>query len=200
MRIRTGIRIEYISSAWMIVEVVGSIGFGLASGSLALLAFGGDSLIELISGFTVLTFLRRNAGGPEVHGEKRTEQVTSALLFSLIPIIGLGAVYSYLTGIRPEGSPLGIAIAIGAVIVMPYLWLEKKRIGLETRSLPLTMDAIESVTCFFMAAALLSGLLIEYFFRLWWADYVAAAVIMVFVGREALESIEKIREHQGQLD
>src|SRR5438309_1609957 len=89
MRIGTGIKLEYISSAWMIVEVIGSIGFGLIAGSFALLAFGGDSLIELFSGFAVLTYLRRDVGGSEMHS-KRTEQLTSALLFSLIPIIGLG--------------------------------------------------------------------------------------------------------------
>ena len=100
MRIRTGIMVEYFSSAWMIVEASGSIVFGLLAGSIALLAFGGDSLIELISGLTVLAYLRRDMSGSEMHDRKRTGQVTSALLFSLIPVIGLGAVYSYLTGLN----------------------------------------------------------------------------------------------------
>src|SRR5213082_2871973 len=126
MRIGTGIRVEYFSSAWMIVEVLGSIGLGLMAGSFALLAFGGDSLIELISGFAVLNHLRRDVTGDEVQS-RRTESVTTALLFTLIPVIGLGAVYSYVSGTRPEGSPLGIAIAVGAVIVMPYLWWEKRK-------------------------------------------------------------------------
>ncbi len=193
MRIRTGIKLEYFSSAWMIVEVVGSIGVGLIAGSFALLAFGGDSLIELISGFAVLTYLRRDASGSEMHS-KRTEQLTSALLFSLIPIIGPGAVYSYISGLRPEGSPLGIAIAIGAVIVMPYLWLEKKKIGQETRSSPLSMDAVESVTCLFMALALLGGLLAEFFLGLWWVDYVATGVILAFVVKEAAESYHELHQ------
>src|ERR1700691_2186486 len=59
-RIEAGIKVEYISSAWMTVEALGSIGFGLIAGSFALLAFGGDSVIELISGFAVLTHLRRD--------------------------------------------------------------------------------------------------------------------------------------------
>jgi divalent metal cation (Fe/Co/Zn/Cd) transporter len=188
--------VEYLSSAWMLIEVLGSIGFGLVAGSFALLAFGGDSLIELISGLAVLGGLRsdsslRNTGGG--HG-KRTEQFTSALLFALIPVIGLGAIFSYATGLKPEGSPLGIAIAVGAVIVMPYLYVQKKRIGRETRSLPLSIDAIESVTCLFMALALLGGLLAEYFLGLWWADYLATAVIFAFVAREALESYHELRE------
>ncbi len=172
----------------MIVEASGSIVFGLMAGSLALLAFGGDSVIELISGLAVLVHLRRDATGSEVHAGQRTGQVTSALLFSLIPTIGLGAVYSYLTGLRPEGSPVGIAIAIGAIIIMPYLWLEKSRIGRETRSLPLSMDAIESVTCFFMSVALLGALVAESFAGLWWVDYLATGVILAFVANEAVES------------
>ena len=195
MRIGTGIRVEYFSSAWMIVEVLGSIGFGLMVGSFALLAFGGDSLIELISGFAVLSHLRKDAAGSEIQS-RQTELLATGLLFALIPIIGLGAVYSYASGIRPEGSPLGIVIALGAVIVMPYLWWEKRKIGKETRSLPLSIDAVESVTCLLMAIALLGGLLAEYFFGFWWADYLATAVILVFVAREAFESYHELREEE----
>ena len=195
MRIGNGIRIEYLSSAWMTIEVLGSIGVGLIAGSFALLAFGGDSLIELISGLAVLRGLRGDASSiRNVTDSRRTEQFTSFLLFSLIPVIGLGAVYSYITGLKPEASPLGIAIAIGALIVMPYLYIQKKRIGRETRSPSLSMDAIESITCIFMAIALLGGLLAEYFLGLWWADYLATGVILAFVAREALESYHELHE------
>ncbi len=179
----------------MTIEVLGSIGVGLIAGSFALLAFGGDSLIELISGLAVLGGLRRYSsriGG--VVDSKRTEQFTGLLLFALIPVIGLGAVYSYISGLKPEASPLGIAIAVGAMIVMPYLYVQKKRIGREIRSLALSMDAIESVTCLFMATALLGGLLAEYFLGLWWADYLATGIILAFVAREAVESYHDLRE------
>src|SRR6266436_7758021 len=94
-RIGNGIRIEYLSSAWMLIEVFGSIGFGVIAGSFALLAFGGDSLIELISGIAVLTGLRNESSPGSISGEhnKRVEKFTSRLLFALIPVIGLGAVY-----------------------------------------------------------------------------------------------------------
>jgi divalent metal cation (Fe/Co/Zn/Cd) transporter len=195
MRIGAGIRIEYLSSAWMILEALASIGFGLIAGSLALLAFGGDSLIELISGFVVLVHLRRDATGSEVHS-KRTEQITSALLFALIPIIGLGAVYSYASGLRPEGSPLGIAVSLGAVVVMPFLYFRKKQIGEETRSIPLKIDAIESVTCLLMAIVLLGGLLAEFFLGLWWVDYLATGLILAFVAKEAVESYLELHEEE----
>jgi divalent metal cation (Fe/Co/Zn/Cd) transporter len=201
VRIGNGIRIEYLSSAWMTIEVLGSIGVGLIAGSFALLAFGGDSLIELVSGLAVLGGLRRDSlriGG--VVDGKQTEQFTSFLLFALIPVVGLGSVYSYVSGLKPEGSPLGIAIALGAVIVMPYLYVQKKRIGRETRSLALSMDAVESVTCLFMATALLGGLLAEYFLRLWWADYLATGIILAFVAREAVESYHELHEEQSASD
>jgi len=182
-RTGAGIKIEYFSSAWMTVEVIGSVWSGLIAGSFALLAFGGDSLVELLSGLTVLSFLRKPPAGSSTNSG-RTEQLTSALLFSLIPVIGLIAVYSYVTGLRPEASPVGIAIAAGAVIIMPYLWLGKKRIGRETRSSILSMDAVASLTCIFMSVALLGGLLLEYFLGLWWVDYLATAVILAFVSRE----------------
>jgi divalent metal cation (Fe/Co/Zn/Cd) transporter len=168
-------------------EVLGSIGAGVLAGSLALVAFGGDSLIELLSAFIVARHLKDDARGSQILG-KRTAQLSSVLLFSLLPIIGLGALYSYLTGVKPEGSPLGILIAVGAVVVMPYLWLEKRKLGLETNCLPLKIDAVESATCFFMSVALLGGLLAEFFLGLWWADYLAAGVIMAFVAKEAIES------------
>jgi len=185
------VRVEYLSSVWMMVEVIGSLAVGLTVGSFALLAFGGDSLIELISGIAVLQFLRKNRSEFE---SRRTELITSVLLFALIPMIGFGAVYSYFTGLRAEGSPIGIAIAIGAVIIMPYLWYEKKRIGKETRSLPLTIDALESITCLFMSIALLAGLLAVFLFGLWWIDYLATAVILAFVAKEALEAYHELQE------
>src|SRR6266705_1515418 len=198
-RIGNGIRIEYLSSGWMTVEVLGSIGLGLIAGSFALLAFGGDSLIELISGLAVLRGLRGDSSRSSGNAtdSRRTEQFTSLLLFSLIPVIGLGAVYSYITGLKPDGSQLGIAIAIGALIVMPYLYIQKKRIGRETRSPSLSMDAIESITCIFMAAALLGGLLAEYFLGFWWADYLATGVILSFVAREAVESYHELHEEES---
>lgn len=175
----------------MVVEVAGSIGVGVVSGSLALLAFGGDSVVELISAFVVFAHLRGDVTGGTGLG-RGTAWTTTILLFALIPTIGLGAIYSYTSGLRPEGSLLGVAVAVGAVIIMPYLWLEKRRIGKETRCLPLSIDAAESATCFFMSLALLTGLLAEYFLGFWWADYLATGVILVFVAREGVESYREI--------
>ena len=184
-------RLEYISFAWMSVEVLGSIGVGVFVGSLALIAFGGDSLVELLSAFVVARHLKEDIGGSQMVGGEAS-RFSGGLLFLLLPIIGFGALYSYLAGIRSEGSPLGILIAVGAVIVMPYLWLQKSKIGQETNCLPLKIDAVESATCFFMSLALLSGLLAEYFLGWWWADYLATGVILIFVAKEAIEAYHEV--------
>ena len=179
--------LEYVSLGWMGVEVVGSIGIGLLSGSLALLAFGGDSLVEITSGFVVALHLRRDSSGSGGLGEG-TERLTRFLLAALIPIIGGGAVYSYLSGFKPEPSLLGVAVALGAVIVMPVLWIQKRRIGREANCAPLSMDAVQSATCFLMSVALLGGLLANYVFGIGWMDYVATGVILAFVAKESMEA------------
>ena len=192
-RISRAISLEYFSSLWMVVEVVGSIGIGLVTGSLALLAFGGDSVVELISAFVVFTHLRGDVTGSKGVG-RRTAMVTTGLLVAIVPTVGLGAVYSFVSGLRPEGSLLGIAIAAGAALIMPYLWLEKRKIGRETQCLPLSIDAVESATCFFMSIALLAGLLGLYLFGWWWADYLATGVILAFVAKESVDAYREMKE------
>src|SRR5208282_3088642 len=192
--LRRGLTIEYISLVWMLVECLVALSAGLMASSLALLAFGGDSVIELISSWAVLSYLRRmRTSTRDVEEKGRAEWITTILLFLLIPTIGFGMIDSYLAGIVPESSVLGIGVAVAAVIGMPVLAVEKKRIGSAGNLLPLSIDAIESWTCFYMSLALLVGLLVNYFWKIWWIDYVAAGVILVFVLREALEALEEIR-------
>ena len=188
-RIRQGVVVEYVSLGWMTVEVIGSIGIGLLSGSLALIAFGSDSLVEMISGLMVLFHLKSCKSSSNL-GEL-TEKFTKLLLVALIPVIAAGAVFSYVMGLKPESSPLGIGVAIGAVIIMPVLWVQKRKIGRETNCAPLSIDAVESVTCFLMALTLLGGLLVNYFLRISWVDYVATAVILGFVAKESIEAFRE---------
>lgn len=195
LRIWEAIRVEYISSGWMAVEAAGSILAGVAAGSFALIAFGGDSLVELISGIAVLLHMRGELRGSEASSEL-TERITTTLLFVLVPVIALGAVLSYETGLRPEGSPYGIAVAVGALAIMPYLYFRKRRLGLEMGSRSLSDDAVESLTCLLMSGALLAGLAVELLFRVWWVDYATTAVILAFVAWEALGSYRELRRGQ----
>lgn len=191
--LRRGLTVEYASIVWMTVESLVAFSVGFGASSLALLAFGGDSVIELISSWTVLVYLRRRDKTETVQ-DARAEWITTLLLFLLVPTIAFGLIYNYLMGIRAESSVLGIGLAIGAIIIMPVLAVEKKRIGDKGNLLPLSIDAIESWTCFFMSIALLGGLLANYLWTFWWVDSAAACIILVFILREALEALEEIRK------
>jgi len=195
-QVRKGIFLESVSLGWMTVEVIASIIAGLIIGkSFALLAFGGDSIIELISAYAVLSYLRNLRNGKFAESEtERTERISITLLVLLIPVITFGAVYSYFSGIKPEASPLGLVVSLGAVAIMAYLWTEKKKIGREANVLPLLVDAIESATCFFMSIAVLGSLLLEYVLGIAWADYVATGIILVFVALEIRESFQEMRK------
>lgn len=180
--------LEYFSIAWMLVEVSGALIAGALASSFALIAFGSDSLVELASAFVVLRHLRLDQGGSKAQGE-RTALFTSVLLIAIVPIIGISSTYAFFVmRIKPETTLLGLAIAMGAVIIMPILWIQKKRIGEETACLPLTVDAMESATCFLMSLALLVGLLLEFMFHVGWFDYLATLAILAFVAFEARES------------
>jgi len=197
--LKSGLWVEYASLAWMAIEGLVSIYSGMMVSSLALLAFGGDSVVELLSSAAVVRHLRAMTRGPSLDAhvdDSRTEWATTLLLLSLIPIIALGTLYSIMTGIEPEASTLGIAIAVGAVIIMPILWYEKKKIGKICNCLPLEIDASESATCFLMSIALLAGLVINYFFKLPWVDYLVTALILMFVIREGTESYREVSAKQ----
>lgn len=193
--LKNGLWVEYASLAWMTIEGLISIYSGIMVSSLALLAFGGDSIVELLSSAAVVRHLRAltHSPGQDTHvDDSRTEWATTLLLFSLIPLISLGIVYSVVTGIEPEASTLGIGVAVGAVIIMPMLWYQKKRIGKICNCLPLEIDASESATCFLMSIALLAGLVVNYFLKLPWADYLVTVLILIFVIKEGVESYREV--------
>jgi len=181
----------------MVLESLVAIGAGVLAGSLALIAFGGDSIIELISSFAVLAYMtklmRNPTSDPSELGAEGVERLTAFLLLVLLPTISFAAAYSFLVGHRPDASLPGIFMAIGAVIVMPLLWYEKRRIGRDANILPLSIDAIESATCFLMSVSLLFGLLVNFFFHVWWIDYVATAMILGFVAKEGREALSEIK-------
>ena len=182
----------------MSIEAVASIIAGLIIGkSFALLAFAGDSVIELMSAFAVMQYVRGLMGKPGFSKSlesERVERVALALLILLVPTILAVVVYSYFAGLKPEASILGIVVASGAAIIMPILWIQKRSVGKEANIFALSLDAVESATCFFMSLALLAGLVLNYFFNLAWADYVATGVILFFVVLEIRESFKEMKE------
>ena len=196
--IRQGVRIEIITIAWMVIEMALSIGAGIAAGSILLTAFGLDSLIELVSGGILLWRLQvENRQGDfervAAGAERRAAWIVAGTLALLCIYVLVSAVYGLLVHAKPESSILGIGVSAAAVLVMPYLAVTKRRIARRIHSDALSGDAANSITCAYMAGAVLVGLVLNSLFGWWWAEYVAALLFLVWLLRETLEAFEEAR-------
>lgn len=194
--IRAGIRVEWLTIGWMILEAAVGIWAGLAARSVALIAFGLDSVIELVSATVVLVRLRVENRGPAMtaeqveYAERRASRVVGWSLFALAAYVVVQSAYVLLTRAAPDASPAGIVLAVAALVVMPALVRAKRRIASALGSAALRGDAAEGVVCAYMAAMLLAGLVLRAAFGWWWADPVAALGIVYFIVREGREALE----------
>jgi divalent metal cation (Fe/Co/Zn/Cd) transporter len=196
--LRTGIRLEVFTVAWMLVEAVLAIGAGIAARSVLLTGFGFDSVIELLSGVTLLWRLSSEARGlstPRLESvERRATRISAALLVLLcvyLLVFGLGGLF---VGLRPEGSVLGVVVAAAAVIVMPGLAWRKRQANVTIGSAALRADIAETITCAYMAAATLAGAGLNLLFGWWWAEYLGALALLIFIAMETREAIEAARD------
>jgi hypothetical protein len=196
--LRTGVRLEVFTVVWMFAEAVLAIGAGVAARSVLLTGFGFDSVIELLSGVTLLWRLSSEARGlsaPNLESvERRATRISAVLLVLLsayLLFFGLGGL---VLGQRPEASVLGVAVAAAAVVVMPVLAWRKRRANAIIGSAALRADIAETITCAYMAGATLAGAGLNLLFGWWWAEYVGALALLVFVAMETKEAIEAARE------
>jgi divalent metal cation (Fe/Co/Zn/Cd) transporter len=178
----------------MAVEAVLAIGAGIVARSVLLTAFGFDSVIELISGGTLLWRLSsesRGASAERIETVERRATWISAVLLALLCVylVGVGLV-GLATRLRPEGSALGVGVAAAAVVVMPLLAWRKRRVNVTLGSSALRADIAETITCAYLAAATLLGAALNLIAGLWWAEYLAALVLLIFIGMETKEAIE----------
>ncbi len=190
--LHAGIAIEWWSIGWMAAEAAVSLSAGAAAGSIALIAFGADSLIELVSAGTLLRRLRvEQAGGcaAEVQAAERKASGVVGILLFLLAIWVVGSVLQdVLTRARPEGSPAGLIIAAASTVVMPWIVATKRRIADRIGSPALRADAACGLVCATMAGTLLAGLALRAALGWWWADPLAALGIVYFIIREGREA------------
>jgi divalent metal cation (Fe/Co/Zn/Cd) transporter len=177
-------RLHLITIVWMCVEVGVSVYASARAHSMALLAFGGDSAIELLSaGVVLLRF-----SGYEL-SERRASRIAAWLLFSLAAFIAAGSAISLLRpALRPETSYPGIALLLLATFIMPWLAREKRKLADQTSSSSLRADATQSAVCAYLAWIALAGLGLNALFHLQWADPAAALALIPFVLYEAREA------------
>jgi divalent metal cation (Fe/Co/Zn/Cd) transporter len=178
----------------MAVEAVLAIGAGIVARSVLLTAFGFDSVIELISGGTLLWRLSseaRGAGTERLESvERRATRISAVLLVLLCAYVLFVGFAGLVARVRPEGSALGVAVAAAAVVFMPLLAWRKRRANLVIGSSALRADIAETITCAYLAAATLVGAGLNLIAGWWWAEYVAALVLLVFIAMETKEAIE----------
>jgi len=180
-------RVQTVTIAWMSVEAVVSLFAAWRARSPALLAFGGDSAIELLSAVVVLWRFRASDAQEDV--EKRAARVAGTLLFTLAAFVAVTSGTSLLGYSEPKPTLLGIAILVAATTVMPWLAKEKRRLSATTGSAALRADAAQSALCAYLSSIALVGLAINAIWSVKCADPLAALGIVPLVmweGREAL--------------
>lgn len=190
--VNRGVRLEVLTIGWMLVEAVVAVGAGIAARSVLLTAFGFDSVVELLSGVVLYQRLQvesRGASEEDVDRlEARTTAISAVLLILLCAFVVLSSVGGLVLRIEPEGSMLGIAVSAIAIVAMPLLAWQKRRVNRVLASPSLRADIAESISCAYLAAVTLAGLAATLLFGWWWAQYVGAFALLIWLFPEAREA------------
>jgi divalent metal cation (Fe/Co/Zn/Cd) transporter len=185
-----GKRLEYFTIAWNSIEGIVAVVAGILAGSISLVGFGVDSFIEVASGATLLWRMSVDAD------ERRRERIelislrmVSACFLALAAYVGYEAASNLISKKAPEHSLPGIVLACVSLIVMPLLSRAKRRVGARLKSAAMNADAKQTEFCTYLSAILLGGLLLNMFSNLWWADPVAALIMVPIIAKEGLDGL-----------
>ena len=190
--VRRGTRLTWTTLGYNSLEAALSVGAGIAAGSVALIGFGVDSVIELSCSIAALWRLRSDAA-PEVRerAERHALRFIGACFLLLAIYVLVDALRTLVTRAEPEASTIGIAIAIGSLIVMPLLARAKRRVAVALESGALRAEARQTELCTWLSAILLAGLLLNATVGWWWADPVAALAMAPLIGWEGIEALSE---------
>jgi cation diffusion facilitator family transporter len=197
---RRGVRLEWFTVTWNVIEGVVAIGAGLLTGSVYLIGFGADSFIEVISAVALLWRLRK--AGPNASAEERGEAerralyLVAATFFLLAAYIAYEAAGALLSGEGPEDSTVGLVLSVVSLLVMPALAYGKQRTGREMGSEALEADAVETWVCSYLSLALLAGVGLNAAFGWWWADPVGALAMLPVIVWQGWETLGEAREER----
>ena len=189
--LRRGRKLEYFTIAWNAAEGLVAIGAGVVARSISLVGFGIDSFIEVTSGSILLW---RMAVDADVHrrasNEKKALRFVGVCFLVLATYIAFESVMDLFARRSPEHSVPGIVLACASLIVMPLLSSAKRRVGRALGSAAMHADAKQTEFCTYLSAILLLGLLLNSFFDLWWADPVAAIIMVPVIAKEGVEGLQ----------
>jgi divalent metal cation (Fe/Co/Zn/Cd) transporter len=161
--------------------------------SPALFGFGGDSIIELLSGIVVLWRFRSQARSETARAEKIAARIAGALLFFVALFVATTSSFALLGYYEPRPSIVGIVLLIVAAFGMPWLASQKRKLATQLSSASLRADAVESSLCGYLSWIALAGLVANALFGIWWADPVAALTLLPFVLKEGWQAIHASR-------
>ena len=198
--VRRGLRLEVVTVGWMLVEACVALGAAFAAHSVLLAAFGFDSIVELLSGIVLYRRLQVESSGASAEAvdrlEARTTAISAVLLILLCAFVVLSAIGGLLLRIEPEGSVVGIAVSAIAIVAMPALARAKHQANKVIGSPSLRADIAETISCAYLAAVTLAGLAATMLFGWWWAQYVAALALLIWLVPEAREAFWAWRDHE----
>jgi divalent metal cation (Fe/Co/Zn/Cd) transporter len=173
--------------AWHFIEFAIALGAGIAAGSIALIGFGADSLIEAFAGFVVVwLFTGRRLRSSTA--ERRAQQVIAASFFVLAAYISVESVRHLVSGDHASASWIGVALAAITAPTMPLLARAKRQVGEKLNSPATVKEGAQNMLCAYLSIALLVGLLANALVGWWWADPAAALVIAAAALKEGRES------------
>jgi divalent metal cation (Fe/Co/Zn/Cd) transporter len=185
-----GRRLEYFTIAWNSLEGLIAIAAGVTAGSISLVGFGVDSFIEVTSGSALLWRMSMDA---DVESRERVERLTLRIVgccfLALAGYVAWEAVSDLASRRAPAHSPVGVALALVSLVVMPLLSRAKRRVGRALGSGAMQADATQTQLCAYLSAILLGGLLLNVFWDLWWADPLAGLLMVPIIGREGIEAL-----------
>jgi divalent metal cation (Fe/Co/Zn/Cd) transporter len=187
-RRRLGVQAQLLAGAsvtYNLIEAVIAISAGLVAGSVALVGFGLDSVVEVSSGLIILWQFRHRL--PETR-ERQALRLLACSFFALAGYVAVESVRSLITGAEPDPSPVGIGLAIASLIVMPVLSWAQRRTGRQLGSQAVVADSTQTLLCTYLSAVLLAGLLLNATLGWGWADPIAGLVIAGVAVREGLEA------------
>lgn len=188
-QVRRGRWLEYLTIGWNSLEGIIAIGAGVIAGSIALVGFGLDSVIEVTSGVALLWRLHMDAPEKRERAEQIALKVVGFSFLALAAYVAFDAFKSLVTREPPEASYVGIAMATLSLLVMPLLARAKRMVAAKINSRAMRADSRQTDICAYLSAILLGGLILNALFGWWWADPVAALVMTPIIGKEGVEAL-----------
>jgi len=188
--VQRGLRLELLTVGWNSAEAVIGIAAGLLAGSIALVGFGLDSVIEVSSGAILLWRLRADRDHTRrEHAERLALRLVGLSFLALAAYVAADATYTLWRRQVPEESYVGIGLAIVSLVVMPLLARAKRRLAAELGSLALHADSQQTQICAYLSGILLSGLALNAALGWWWADPVAGWLMAPIIASEGVEAL-----------